>query len=350
VHPYTFAAIGAAGVLGGLTAATQYVADRLAYHPHLGPALYPRAALPPAVCLATAVAGLALAVLLARTPSGRPACPAAVTLALLALAASRGPIYAPTRAVQWAMAFRRATEHRPEEWARLRAVFLAARLPAAGGMLLAAASLAAPMLGGGRKRASNAHGTAEFGSGDEFLLPRAEEARRRRRRRAGRHVSEPGVMIGRHRSGRLLWYNGPSHVLTMAPTRSGKGVGAVVPTLLRYPGSVVAMDIKGENFAVTWRQRVRDGGEIFVLDPFRITGDHTYHAYANPFDTIDTRGPRSDRALDDCKSLAEMLVEEGGKENKHFTEEGRSWLAAMMLHVCHEYHGQPAERTLIKVR
>jgi hypothetical protein len=39
------------------------------------------------------------------------------------------------------------------------------------------------------------------------------------------------------------------------------------------------MDLKWENFAVTWKQRVADGGEVFVLDPFRITGDHTYHAY-----------------------------------------------------------------------
>ena len=350
VHPYLFAAIGAAGLFGGLAAATQYVADRLAYHPHLGPALYARDAVAPSLCLAAAALALVLAVALARIPSCRPACPALLAVAVLAYGASRGPIYAPTRAVQWAIAYRAATEHRPDEWARLKTIFVQAQIPAAGGMLLVAAAFTALVLAGSSKRASNAHGTAEFGTGDEFLLTRQEEARRAQRRRAKRHVVEPGVMIGRHRNGRLMWYRGPSHILTMAPTRSGKGVGAVVPTLLRYPGSVVCMDIKGENFAVTWQQRVADGGEVFVLDPFRITGDHTYHAYANPFDIIDTKGKRADRALDDCKTLAEMLVEEGGKENKHFTEEGRSWLSTMMLHVCHEYHGQPAERTLMKVR
>lgn len=350
VHPYLFAAIGAAGVIGGLTAATQYVADRLGYHPNLGPALYPRDAAPASLCLAVGAVALVLALSLARTHSGRPACAAFFTVALLAYGASRGPIYSPTRAVQWAIAYRAATENRPEVWARLKPVFVHAQVPAAGGMVLTAASLAMLVLAGSSKTASNAHGTAEFGSGDEFLLSRYEEERRRRRRRARRHVEEPGVMIGRHRNGRLMWYGGPSHILTMAPTRSGKGVGAVVPTLLRYPGSVVCMDIKGENFAVTWKQRVADGGEVFVLDPFRITGDHTYHAYANPFDIVDTRGKRADRALDDCKTLAEMLVEESGKENKHFTEEGRSWLSTMMLHVCHEYHGKPAERTLMKVR
>jgi type IV secretion system protein VirD4 len=350
VHPYLFAAIGAAGILGGMTAATQYIADRLAYHRNLGPGLYARDAVPGGILLAGAALALILAVALARTTVGRPACPALIVVALLVYAASRGPIYAPTRGVQWAFAYKAATEQRPDVWARLKPVFVEAQIPAAGGMLLTAAALATLVLAGSTRTASNAHGTAEFGSGAEFLLSRQEEDRRQRRRRASKPVVEPGVMIGRHRNGRLLWYRGPSHILTMAPTRSGKGVGAVVPTLLRYPGSVVCMDIKGENFAVTWKQRIADGGEVFVLDPFRITGDHTYHAYANPFDIIDTRGKRADRALDDCKSLAEMLVEESGKENKHFTEEGRSWLATMMLHVCHAFHGKPAERTLMKVR
>lgn len=136
----------------------------------------------------------------------------------------------------------------------------------------------------------------------------------------------------------------------MAPTRSGKGIGAVVPSLLRYPGSVVCMDIKGENFHVTHQRRLDDGGEIYVLDPFRVTGSHGHHAFANPLDTIDTHGSRKNRALDDCKTLAEMLVEEDGKENRHFSDEGRSLLACFMLYVCDEFNGQREERTLMKVR
>ena len=48
-----------------------------------------------------------------------------------------------------------------------------------------------------------------------------------------------------------LRHNGPEHVLTYAPTRSGKGVGLVVPTLLSWPASAVITDLKGELWALT---------------------------------------------------------------------------------------------------
>lgn len=72
-------------------------------------------------------------------------------------------------------------------------------------------------------------------------------------RKAGLTRSE-GVFLGLHR-GQYLRHDGPEHILTFAPTRSGKGVGLVVPTLLSWPASVVVHDIKGENWTLTasWR-------------------------------------------------------------------------------------------------
>jgi type IV secretory pathway TraG/TraD family ATPase VirD4 len=55
------------------------------------------------------------------------------------------------------------------------------------------------------------------------------------------------VFLGQHRQ-QYLRHEGPEHVLTFAPTRSGKGVGLVVPTLLSWPASAVIHDIKGENW------------------------------------------------------------------------------------------------------
>src|SRR5690606_31963981 len=54
-----------------------------------------------------------------------------------------------------------------------------------------------------------------------------------------------------------LRHSGPEHVLTYAPTRSGKGVGLVVPTLLSWSASCVITDLKGELWALTagWRQK-----------------------------------------------------------------------------------------------
>ena len=73
----------------------------------------------------------------------------------------------------------------------------------------------------------------------------------------GRSVGEQGVVLGLY-GGRYLRHDGPEHVLAVAPTRSGKGVGLVLPTLLTWPGSAVIHDIKGENWELTagWRAQV----------------------------------------------------------------------------------------------
>ena len=76
---------------------------------------------------------------------------------------------------------------------------------------------------------------------------------------------EDGVLLGRWR-GDYLRHDGPEHVLCFAPTRSGKGVGLVVPTLLTWPGSAIVHDIKGENWTLTagWRARF---GRVLLFDP-----------------------------------------------------------------------------------
>ncbi len=60
-----------------------------------------------------------------------------------------------------------------------------------------------------------------------------------------------GLILGRAREGGFLITDGPEHVLLYAPTRTGKGVGVVIPNLLTWPHSVVVLDIKRENFEAT---------------------------------------------------------------------------------------------------
>jgi len=57
-------------------------------------------------------------------------------------------------------------------------------------------------------------------------------------------------VLGRYQHN-YLRHDGPEHVMYFAPTRSGKGVGLVVPTLLTWPGSAIVHDIKGENWQIT---------------------------------------------------------------------------------------------------
>src|ERR1700721_198999 len=63
-----------------------------------------------------------------------------------------------------------------------------------------------------------------------------------------------------------LTYSGDGHLMTVAPTGAGKGVGVIIPALLTYPGSVIVTDIKGENYQVTARYRRQMGKRVVVLD------------------------------------------------------------------------------------
>ena len=292
----------------GFTAATQYVADRLGYHPNLGLALYPADAYSPVVCVGTGVAAAALAGLCVRRQGTRRASPLLALVALTAFAAARGPIYPPARALQWGLEFHRTTSAAPGQWEQLKPIFHGAYPVGIAGFFVALCALGYAFFGTSVKYASNAHGTAEFGSGTELLLDADVERRRRTRHLANGKVTEPGVMIGRMppRSGgfpsrrvelgRLLWYHGPSHILTMAPTRSGKGVGAVVPTLLRYPGMRGLHGHQGGK--LPRHARAADARRWRGLRPRSVPRDgrEAQPTTRSPirFDTIDTKGVARD--------------------------------------------------------
>lgn len=103
------------------------------------------------------------------------------------------------------------------------------------------------------------HGDARFASGGEVA-------------RAGLiHSSDrpntPSILIGRFK-GSYLALPGQLSVMLSAPTRSGKGVGVVIPNLLNWPDSVVVLDIKGENHAITAGYRAAHGQAVFAFSPF----------------------------------------------------------------------------------
>lgn len=340
-----------AHVLVGMIAATQYVADRLGYHPNLGVPAY--VAVPPTIpawipmgaALVAAAGGAAMLMM----PGRRRSAPVLFVCALVLFAASRGPFYSPERIVVWSRAYREVPGIGP---------ILDRSVPVGVAVMLLAGA-ATLGLSGGRKRkiVSAAHGTARWGVADRFLEAEEGRARRQIEVEIGLDpIPDRGFVVGRHENGDLLWYTGKSHLMTMAPTRRGKGVGAVIPNLLLYPGGVVCTDIKGENFAVTHAHRAeRMGQQVFALDPFRITNgvdgeDHPYHGAFNPLDLIELTGPRADFARDDAQAIAEILVVDGGKESSHWTGEARALLMGFMLYVCQEYAGDPTRRTLITLR
>ncbi|MEN6539195.1 MAG: IncP-type conjugal transfer protein TraG, partial [Mizugakiibacter sp.] len=133
-----------------------------------------------------------------------------------------------------------------------------------------------------------------------------------------------GVFLGLHHA-RYLRHDGPEHVLTFAPTRSGKGVGLVVPTLLTWPASVVVHDIKGENWQLTagWRTRF---SHCLLFNPT----DARSAAY-NPL--LEVR--RGVHEVRDVQNIADILVDpEGALEKRHHWEKtSHALLVGAILHV-----------------
>lgn len=78
---------------------------------------------------------------------------------------------------------------------------------------------------------------------------------------------EPSILVGRLGS-RYLALHGQLSVMLSAPTRSGKGVGVVIPNLLNWPHSLVVLDIKGENYDITAGFRACCGHPVFAFSPF----------------------------------------------------------------------------------
>ena len=110
-----------------------------------------------------------------------------------------------------------------------------------------------------RRRPRASHGSARFATRD---------ARDARNARGGIDNHAGGLLIGRDvETGQAIAYHGPAHLLTLAPTRSGKGVGTVIPNLLLPLRSVLVVDPKGENARITGKAR-SEIGPMHVLDPF----------------------------------------------------------------------------------
>jgi type IV secretion system protein VirD4 len=137
-------------------------------------------------------------------------------------------------------------------------------------------------------------------------------------------LSPDGVVLGRF-DRQYLRHDGPEHVLCFAPTRSGKGVGLVVPTLLTWPGSCIVHDIKGENWQLTagWRASF---GRVLLFDPTNPESS----AY-NPL--LEVR--RGDSEVRDVQNIADILVDpEGALERRnHWEKTSHALLVGAILHV-----------------
>lgn len=125
---------------------------------------------------------------------------------------------------------------------------------------------------------------------------------------------------------RYLRYNDASHVLAFAPTRSGKGVGLVLPTLLSWAESALILDIKGENWALTAGWRAQQGHAVLRFDP----QDYARSVCFNPIDTVRITEPQ---AVQDAQAITTMILDPDGKGMKeYFDKAAFAFFVGAILH------------------
>jgi type IV secretion system protein VirD4 len=128
-----------------------------------------------------------------------------------------------------------------------------------------------------------------------------------------------------------LRHNGPEHILAFAPTRSGKGVGLVIPTLLAWSESAVIYDIKGENWAKTAGFRAQQGHLCFKFSPVEESSSSRF----NPLSEVRLFTPRD---VSDAQNIANMIVRTGedSPQERYWQDAAASISTGMILHVCYE--------------
>lgn len=191
------------------------------------------------------------------------------------------------------------------------AIFIeGAIIAASGGFIAIGAAILMSII-----KAREARNVATYGS--------ARWAEDREIRAAGL-LGPDGVVLGRYDRD-YLRHDGPEHVLCFAPTRSGKGVGLVVPTLLTWPASAIVHDIKGENWTLTAGFRAKHG-RVLLFDPTNARSS----AY-NPL--LEVR--QGEWEVRDVQNIADILVDPEGSLDKrnHWEKTSHSLLVGAILHV-----------------
>ena len=167
-----------------------------------------------------------------------------------------------------------------------------------------------PLLLRQKKPASTIHGASRFAAETEV-------------RKMGL-LKNKGVIIGKYRQD-YMTHDGPEHILAFAPTRSGKGVGLVVPSLITWPGSTIVHDLKGENWELTAGDR-KHLGPVLYFNP----GDQTSVRF-NPLFEVRL----GENEVKDVQMITDILVDpEGASERMdHWAKTGHALLVGSILHV-----------------
>jgi type IV secretion system protein VirD4 len=228
-------------------------------------------------------------------------------------------IYEPFAWCFWG--FRNSTSRDP----RIRKPLFEGELMVLGGSMLSMFVFFAVANRRARRLSENAedlHGSARWAS------PKDVEATGFTQAKAGVYVG--GWYSDSKRKLLYLRHNGPEHILAFAPTRSGKGVGLVIPTLLSWDESAVIYDIKGENYAKTAGFRSKHGHICFKFSPVEDDSSSRF----NPLAEVRLFTPRD---VSDAQNIADMIIRSGEDSpmERHWEDTAASLTTGMILHVCY---------------
>jgi type IV secretion system protein VirD4 len=223
------------------------------------------------------------------------------------------PIYYPWRLFQWWFVY---DAYAPPVFRR------AGMIAASSGLVATAVAIVASVWRSRQAKLATTYGSARWATAREVT-------------KAGLSGSA-GCFLGKLGK-EYLRHDGPEHILTFAPTRSGKGTGLVVPTLLSWPHSAVIHDIKGENWQLTagWRSKF------------------SHCLYFNPTDPNSARHNamlevrRGIHEVRDAQNIADILVDPEGmlERRSHWEKTSHSLLVGGILHVLYA----EADKTLAGV-
>ena len=218
-------------------------------------------------------------------------------------------LYSPIAFIRWGMSWQ---HFYPKEF--MKAATIGTAATAAGLAMTALIKMA------GSKRGVNPflHGSARWADRKDIAA-------------AGLLDNDDGVYVGawadKNGKTHYLRHSGPEHVLTYAPTRSGKGVGLVIPTLLSWSESAVIADLKGELWELTAGWRHNHAGNLVIrFEPAAVAGS----AHWNPMDEIRMT---PEHQVGDVQNLATLIVDPDGRGlETHWQKTAQALLIGVILH------------------
>ena len=191
-------------------------------------------------------------------------------------------------------------------------------------LLLGAAALSKGRKDGGRPPLSDNHGSAQWGRVNEPPDPKTPLR---------------GIFLGKYAFADRdlappVFTKPEAHTLIMAPTRTGKGTRIIVPTLLRYMGSMLVIDPKGENAAIAGRQRLTSIGPTYILNPWGVLTAQLAERGLNPsrYNPLDVIRRGDPDAVSIAHTMAETICARSeGKDSAYWEGNATAILTAVLL-------------------